>query len=100
MKNIKSLLLGHKLISAAGVLALGLVVAVALAAFQPWKLWVDQTADEAAPPVATSPAPGAPASGAPASGGAASGAPASGAAQEATAQTREVFSTSAWQSVS
>ncbi|MFI0452961.1 DM13 domain-containing protein [Actinomadura sp. 6N118] len=95
MKNIKNFLFSHKLITASGVLAMGLVAALALAAFQPWKLWVDQTADEAAPPAAAPPVSGAPTSGAPASSGAASGA-----AQEATAQTREVFSTSSWQSIS
>ncbi|MFG2005841.1 DM13 domain-containing protein [Spirillospora sp. NPDC048911] len=102
MKNVKSLILGHKLISGAGVLALGLVTVLALAAFQPWKLWVDQTASEAAPPTAAA-APGAPgASGAAASGPGtpASGTSASGAPQGAAAQTREVFSTSTWQSVS
>ncbi|KAB2341394.1 DM13 domain-containing protein [Actinomadura rudentiformis] len=93
--------------SAAGVLAMGLVAALALAAFQPWKLWVDQTANEAAPPAAAPPVPGAPAAGAAGSGAPAAGAAqgagqgaAQGAAQGTVARTQEVFSTSSWQSIS
>ncbi|GAA2603125.1 DM13 domain-containing protein [Actinomadura fulvescens] len=93
MKNVKSLVLGHKLISAVSVLAVGLVAALALAAFQPWKLWVDQTVDESAPPAA---APQAGTGGTDGTGAAGS----AGAAQGAAVTTREVFSTSSWRSVS
>ncbi|GAA2581532.1 DM13 domain-containing protein [Actinomadura fulvescens] len=53
---MSDLLRRHRLLVVSGALALAVAAALGLALFQPWKLWVDQSVDEAAPVVASDPA--------------------------------------------
>jgi hypothetical protein len=80
---MKNYLVNHKLITASTAVVLAILVTVGLAAFQPWKLWIDESADEA-PPVE-----------------AAAAGPEGGSSPPAAARVgpKEVFGTRTWNSV-